>query len=133
MRSARYRYAPDDPLTSGIRFNAPVRNAPEAAFVEFCKAKGWRCSKRGWPDYVVLRGSDSSLGLALVEVKAHRGRRLKREQLLVLDLLSAYGVPCYRWSPDAGLQRVGRPAARWAAQEESSRSTEAPATATSGG
>jgi len=48
----------------------------------------------------------SSGKIRVVEVKPHRGRRLKREQYAILSILSSYGVPCYRWSPDGGYEKI---------------------------
>jgi hypothetical protein len=78
-------------------------NAAERAFYEAARARGWEVSKRGWPDFFCIREGGE---VALVEVKPHADRGLKTEQSAVLRALARYGVPCYRWSPDGGFQRV---------------------------
>lgn len=77
-------------------------NPAERAFFEAARAKGWEVCKRGWPDFFCVRDGE----IALVEVKPYEDRALKREQEIVLRALAAYGVPCYRWSPGAGFERI---------------------------
>jgi hypothetical protein len=84
----------------------PLRNDAEAAFTAFAKRRGWVTSKRGWPDFFCASSPEADDQIMLVEVKPHRGRRLKSEQLCVMRALARYGVPCYRWSPDQGLTEV---------------------------
>jgi len=79
------------------------KNEAEGLFWDKVKEDGWEVTKRGWPDFFCTRQNGD---LMLVEVKAHRGRRLKHHQIKVLKILGSYGVPCYRWSPDTGLERV---------------------------
>ena len=83
------------------------RNAAERAFYESMSQRvGWQLTKRGWPDYFCWHVDSGRI--VLVEVIAHRGRRLKRKQRLVmLALAQRYKVPCYQWSPDGGFCRVG--------------------------
>lgn len=75
-----------------------LRNNAEESFRRLAVEKGWLPCKRGWPDFICEKDGK----IILVEIKDHRRRVLKREQLRVLQLLSAYGVPCYRWSPETG-------------------------------
>jgi hypothetical protein len=89
----------------GVRGPSPPRrpkNAAEGAFWDRATSEGWAVSRRGWPDFFLERGGR----IALVEVKPHRGRRLKTEQRRVLLALAAYGVPCYQWCPDGGFTRI---------------------------
>lgn len=81
----------------------PLRNAAEEAFRLEAVAAGWTVCKRGWPDFICEKDGT----LAVVEIKPHRRRILKREQRRVMAWLAAYGVPCYRWSPDGGFERIG--------------------------
>lgn len=78
-------------------------NTAEAELWKELRDAGWEPTRRGWPDVIAYRGDQA----VLIEVKPHKGRRLKREQLRVLRALARYGVPCYRWSPDGGLERMG--------------------------
>lgn len=77
-------------------------NLAEGEFWDAATAAGWRPMKRGWPDFFMVRGDE----IALVEVKPHKGRRLKREQREIMERLAAFGVPCYRWSPDGGMEPI---------------------------
>lgn len=96
-RSAVKRIKSKFPYRSG---RCP-KNPAEAAFFKTATEAGWVVTKRGWPDFFCFRGEE----LALVEVKPPRGK-LKREQEIVLRSLSSFGVPCYRWSPDTGYQKL---------------------------
>jgi hypothetical protein len=80
------------------------KNWAEGLFYDEAVKVGLRPSKRGWPDFVLF-DEDGELAMC-VEVKPHRGRRLKREQHAVMKALAKAGVPCYRWAPDSGLQKV---------------------------
>jgi hypothetical protein len=68
----------------------PLCNNAEEAFRRQAVDSGWTVSKRGWPDFICERDGK----IVIVEIKAHRRRILKR-------------VPCYRWSPDGGFERIG--------------------------
>lgn len=89
------------------RLPAPPRrpkNRAEGIFFDRAVEKGLVASKRGWPDFVVWDQGGNLVGI--VEVKPHRGRRLKREQVAVMRALASLGVPCYRWSPSEGYTRI---------------------------
>jgi len=74
----------------------------ERQFNEWAESQGWKCSGRGWPDYLVLDEEDHPF---CVEVKETDQVRLSPSQQRVMRILERMGIPCYRWSPDAGLQR----------------------------
>ena len=80
------------------------KNEAEGKFFDAAFAAGWRASKRGWPDFFLTRDDGS---IACVEVKADARHPLKREQRQVMEALSSYGVPCFRWDPETGFQRIG--------------------------
>jgi hypothetical protein len=82
---------------------SPLANEAEEAFRSEAVAAGWTVCKRGWPDFICERDGK----IVIVEIKPHRRRILKREQRRVMNLLASYGVPCYRWSPDGGFERIG--------------------------
>lgn len=44
--------------------------------------------------------------LICVEVKPYGGFNLKRTQERCMRSLAVYGIPCYRYSPDTGFQRL---------------------------
>lgn len=79
-----------------------LRNVSEEAFRQEATSKGWVACKKGWPDFICEKEGK----IIVVEIKTHRRRVLKREQLRVLQLLAQYGVPCYRWSPADGFQQI---------------------------
>jgi len=79
-----------------------TRNKAELNFIEFSTKHGWEVTKRGWPDFACFKGRR----LVLVEVKKARTIHLKREQMRLMKALAKRGVECYRWSPDAGFEKV---------------------------
>ncbi len=92
-------HAPD----GGINQRQP-RNEAEGAFFLEAKKRGWTITKRGWPDFFCFNEDEGRI--AAVEVKPTRDRPLKREQLMVMRMLARHGVPCFKWSPDGGFERV---------------------------
>ena len=86
------------------------QNEAEGAFYDRMVKAGWMVSKRGWPDFfAVKRGSDGLYAVCAVEVKRKRSQRLKAHQLIILQILAAYGLPAYRWTPDGGFERISPP------------------------
>lgn len=83
------------------REGRPVNEA-EAQFYEAAKAAGWSPTKRGWPDFFMERNGE----VACVEVKSTQWRNLKPTQHRILRALTAYGVPCFKWTPDGGFVRI---------------------------
>ena len=80
------------------------RSPAEAEFLRSAVAVRWHAVKRGWPDFFMV---DDDGRLAAVEVKRTRGRTLKALQRACMRMLARCGVPCFRWSPDAGYERIG--------------------------
>jgi hypothetical protein len=78
------------------------QNAAEAQFYDEAVAEGWIPMKRGWPDFFLSRDGE----IAVVEVKPKHSKRLKREQMTVLEALARFGVPAFRWSPDGGFEQI---------------------------
>jgi hypothetical protein len=66
---------------------------------------GWEVQKVGWPDFICYGQGGK---IILVEVKPRAGSygRLNSNQERVLKALAAYGVPCFRWDPEAGLVQI---------------------------
>ena len=92
-------YAQQDKLK---RSNGAPTNPTEAALYRQLDAEGWTILRRGWPDFYCIRGDE----LMLVEVKAKKDNRLRAEQGEVLYGLGRRGIPCFKWSPNGGLERV---------------------------
>lgn len=78
----------------------------EGKLYDLLTAQGWTVTKKGWPDFACYKDKR----LIVVEVKANRGRRLKREQIRLMTQLAAHGIDCFRWSPDVGFERISPPA-----------------------
>lgn len=89
--------------TESLGYQRTPRNAAELAFYQAARARGWEACKRGWPDFFCVNQDGR---IALVEVKPRAERALKHEQSVILRALAAYGVPCFRWSPDGGFERI---------------------------
>lgn len=74
----------------------PIANAREQAFRELVESKGWKPSKRGWPDFLCF-GPDGKV--IVVEIKPRRRngelQPLRRDQIVVMAWLQSLGVPCY--------------------------------------
>jgi hypothetical protein len=77
-------------------------NYSEAEAWNLLRASGWGVTKRGWPDFFCWHEGK----ICLVEVKPHRGRRLKFRQRQILEALAARGIPCYTWTPDGGFEAI---------------------------
>ena len=86
----------------GVQCKRP-RNPSEAAFYDACEKHGISMTRRGWPDYGCL---DKDGRFFVVEVKPKRSARLKKQQMVILRILAAYGIRAYKWSPDGGFEPV---------------------------
>lgn len=80
------------------------KNIAEGKFYDQAVADNKSVTKRGWPDFIEL--DEKTNEIRLVEIKPHKNRKLKNNQSFILKRLSEYGVPCYRWSPDSGYERI---------------------------
>lgn len=78
------------------------QNLAEGAFFDAALAAGWEPTKRGWPDFFMEKDGV----IAAVEVKPSTRTPLKRSQRRVMEALAAHGVPCFRWTPDGGFDRI---------------------------
>ena len=78
------------------------KNPAEGDFWDHMIQSGWEITKKGAPDFFCWKGER----FCCVEVKAYRGRKLKREQRKVLRALSKRGIECYRWDPDEGFIKI---------------------------
>ena len=82
-------------------------NASEQEAWDKLIQRGWFVTRRGWPDFACFKDGK----LVLIEVK-HKHDKLKYMQLRVMRTLAQYGIPCYRWSPEEGFERVGAPSSK---------------------
>jgi len=80
----------------------PRNNRAEIKAWEALDMDGWEIARRGWPDYLCWKDGK----VIAVEVKPRRHHALRRDQRKIMFYLQEAGVPCYRWSPDTGLQSV---------------------------
>ena len=78
------------------------RNRHERELYERMVEEGWEAVKKGWPDFMFVRGED----MCVVEVKPKRSYKLKREQIFVMRQLAKFGVKCFRWDPVKGFESI---------------------------
>jgi len=81
----------------------------EAQLKQTLNDDGWIVYRKGWPDFLCIRQSSKSpdsKDVMFVEVKNYRGEMLKQQQHLVLTTLAGLGMNCFKWSPDAGFERI---------------------------
>lgn len=76
----------------GIR----TSNDREAECARLLEAQGYKVFKRGWPDFLAVRGDE----VRLIEVKPPRGR-LKPIQQEVADVLEKAGLYVETWNSEA--------------------------------
>lgn len=88
-----------DDMKQGRRPKNPV----EAAFFDLAAEAGWHLTQRGWPSFFLQRGD----AIICVQVEPPGRKNMRPESARLQGFLAALGVPCYRWSPDAGLAPVG--------------------------
>jgi hypothetical protein len=74
-------------------------------FITLATSGGWVTSTRGWPDVFLMRGEE----VTLVTVTPTADAKVRESRMAVLQAIAAYGVPCFRWSPDGGFERIGTP------------------------
>lgn len=78
------------------------KNVAEGQCFDILRESGWKPTKRGWPDFLCVRGNE----VCAVEVKRSKRQILKQNQLTIMGILSAAGVRCFLWSPDGGFEEV---------------------------
>lgn len=69
---------------SGIR----TTNAAEIAVLEQLEAEGYEVLKRGWPDFIAVRGDE----VRFIEVKPNKRCHLSQHQKRVARLLGRFGM-----------------------------------------
>jgi hypothetical protein len=80
-----------------------LKNEAETQFLDYAVQKGIFATRRGWPDFACFLPDGE---LIAVEIKRNSRHCLKESQLRIMRALSKFGVPCYRWTPDGGFERV---------------------------
>lgn len=87
------------PNRSGSRRPSKERkpNVTEYAFEQLLKENGVSFSRRGYPDYTIIKNGRI---VGFVEVKQWRRDRLRDGQRLFSRLCEDYGIPFARWSPE---------------------------------
>ena len=79
----------------------PRANGPEAAFEQLALRRGWRPTKRGWPDFLCFGPKGEVIA---VEVKPQREkhadgesafRSLRADQVACMTQLTTAGIKCY--------------------------------------
>lgn len=72
------------------------KNQPEQNFSALAASKGWKATKRGWPDFL-CRNADGDIIAVEVKPKNARGflQGLKTEQVEAMRDLQKFGIRCY--------------------------------------
>lgn len=105
IRKLKRSLRAEDPVGLGRRQPREpdhVGAVTERDFRDRAASSGWKVSKRGWPDFILRRGSR----IIFVEVKTYPDTRLKDEQQQVAELLATAGFEVFRWDPTSGFQRI---------------------------
>ena len=78
------------------------KNRVEGMCYDLLHSLGWTTvTKRGMPDFMCLKKNGEFM---LVECKPEK-RGLSKPQFILFNKLSKHGIPCYYYSPSAGLQK----------------------------
>jgi VRR-NUC domain len=72
-------------------FERSLLNPTEARIADVLRTRGWKVTKRGWPDFFCQLPDGR---FAAVEVKPLEGH-LTRPQLRCMRALTAAGIPCF--------------------------------------
>lgn len=78
------------------------KNPHEETFRKLMLSKGWKVTKRGFPDFFCWKGHK----FGFVEVKPKCKSKLKKSQYFVMRVLSSYGIKCFKWSPECGFETI---------------------------
>lgn len=82
------------------------KNPTRKDFYNKAHSQGWTIIDKGFPDYLLVKDCKGKLSVALVQLKKHRGRALKKQQEFILSILAQASIPCYRYSPITGYERI---------------------------
>ncbi|MBN8807799.1 MAG: hypothetical protein J0I47_06140 [Sphingomonas sp.] len=78
-------------------------NIAEFEAAHLLKSAGIEFSRRGYPDYAILRDGEIA---GFVEVKPTTTRALRDGQKLFRDMCGRFGIPFLKWSPDEGSEAL---------------------------
>lgn len=79
-------------------------NQPEDAAACCLAGSGKDFSKRGYPDFTVYNSDGSIYGF--IEVKPEKHDTLKKAQETFFSFCKSLNIPCIRWSPDEGEDKI---------------------------
>ena len=68
-------------------------NPSEIAVVQHFENEGYQMLKRGWPDFIAVKGSEARF----IEVKRPPNPQLKPEQKRVAEILKRFGIEVEIW------------------------------------
>lgn len=77
----------------------------EAQAIRHFTGEGWQVFKRGWPDFLVVKGGV----VRLIEVKGKSKYHLKPQQASIASQLRALGVIVEMWAPDTAPASLPEP------------------------
>jgi len=78
------------------------KNVAEGKLFDLMTGAGWEVTKRGWPDFFCIRDGQ----VCVVECKPYENSALKATQRIVMRALAAHGIPCFRYDPSSGMNRL---------------------------
>lgn len=80
----------------------PPSNSVEHQCYDEMRAQGYTVIKSGYPDLFCFKEDK----IVLVECKPKETQGLKTNQRLMLELFSKYGIPCYKYTPTNGFEKI---------------------------
>lgn len=89
-------------IKNGARVRRP-HNKHEQTCFDIMESKGYTVIKNGYPDLFCFNENGD---IVLIEVKPNSNHSLKTNQAKILKMLSKYGIPCYKWTPDKGFEKI---------------------------
>lgn len=93
-----------DALPRGPKGKSRIRttNAAEVQVLEALEQAGWSVLKRGWPDFLAVKGTE----VRFIEVKPDSRHKLKPDQERVKDILGLLGLKVEVLTPDNAKARA---------------------------
>ena len=92
----------ENTISGDLDASRKPKNQAEGKCFDLLSTNGWKVTKRGWPDFFCVKNGE----VCAVEVKPSKHCPLKKNQLVIMGLLSANGIKCFLWSPDGGFEEV---------------------------
>lgn len=87
-----------EPLGGPFRLNSlrHIRvNEPEDKFELLALSKGWKPTKKGWPDFLCIDKDGKPFAVEVKPQTRNGMKLLKREQVTCIEYLEAAGIPCF--------------------------------------